>query len=68
MIELLGILVLLAFLLALVSLRDYKGHRQFTHIQSQLRKERIKGTIILPNDGTKVGTHYSSYSESSSSS
>ena len=62
MIELIGAIVLIALLLALFSLRDFKGNRQYTHIQGELRKERIKGTIVLPSDGTKVGKHYSSYS------
>lgn len=62
MIELIGAILLIALLLALFSMRDYTGNRQYNRIRGELRKERIKGTIVLPNDGTKVGKHYSSYS------
>lgn len=62
MIEMLAVVLLISFILALLSLRDYKGHSQYQKISSQLHKERIKGTIVLPSDGTKVGKHYSSYS------
>jgi hypothetical protein len=58
---LLGVL-LFAFILALFSMRDYQGHDQVKKIQEALHKERIKGTIVLPRDGGKRGTHYSSYS------
>ena len=58
---LLGVSII-AFVLALLSMRDYKGTEQVRKIQEELRKERIKGTILLPRDGGKKGTHYSSYS------
>lgn len=60
MIEFIVGIVLLSFILAVLSLRDYKGIKPVDRITEELRKERIKGTIILPRDGSRHGTHYSS--------
>ncbi|MFA6005999.1 MAG: hypothetical protein WC775_05995 [Patescibacteria group bacterium] len=51
-----------SLILAAFSMRDYKGSERVQKITEELHKARIKGTIILPQNGEKRGTHYSSYS------
>jgi hypothetical protein len=53
-------MVLLSFLLALFSLRDYKGSREVNQIKEKLSKEKIKGVIMFDKENDPK--HYSSYS------
>ena len=60
MLNLIIIVGILSLLLALWSLRDYKGEKQINKIKADLTKEKIKGGIVV--DNKKKTTHYSSYS------
>jgi len=60
MLNLIIIVAIVSLLLALFSLRDYKGEKQTNKIKANLNKEKIKGGIVLNNK--KETTHYSSYS------
>jgi hypothetical protein len=55
----LGIFIL-SFILAVFSLRDYKGNREVRKIKEELSKEKIKGVIMF--DKENEPKHYSSYS------
>ncbi len=52
--------LVLSFILAFLSLRDYKGDRDYEKTGMKLRKEQIKGGILL-HDPKNI-KHYSSYS------
>ncbi len=52
-----GLILLASFILAALSLRDYKGRREVDEITRNLRKEKIKGGIVFTENEVK---HYRS--------